>query len=508
MNEGSIEPASSKPNRTPELAACAFFSLFLLAYAGLIALGRWDYDEYKMFYQMRGGWTFLRPRLSWSPRPISEVIYCGYGWLVNHFHRPFIIAFLAFLWTIWIAAGLFTSWQSRRELHRDGALIPALTLMTLSLAGGAATGVLYWPAGAVAYLPTLAATLLLFLQIVDGKLGTRRGRLLAAICLTVAAASSEAGATFVLCYGSIQLLRLIAQGLRRSSWRVGRPMLWHVVPLSIALAVLVSSRLHRFESLDIPPTTAAAVASHPVASLIAGLKDVVAEFAGHGTLGSAIRLRPLQTLAASRFTMEILLFTGIGLYWSRLPRPTPQLTRRILEVVAALLLGCLLTAAAANLQFGYTCCERHQLLRQSWMAMSLAGLAIASGAWAAERQREWLAKHARKAPLLLCLAVLSLWPLGPLVRTYRLYGALVRANRQNFDSGFRGDSTQMSVWILPATGIVGKVSLPSGVFTRPANDVYPFYLLGFFDKERVVICPLDLAASAAGRLPDSTCPNP
>ncbi len=154
--------------------AYSFLSFIVLSYMGLIALGRWQLDEYAEFYKMRDQnlTHYLLERLTWSPRPISEVLYCSYGWMVNHFHHQFIVPILSALWVAFLAAGFLTFWRKRRDGSAEDSwpsLLIALTLVSLFLAGGHTTEVFYWPAGAVAYIPTLAATLLLFLQVIEGR---------------------------------------------------------------------------------------------------------------------------------------------------------------------------------------------------------------------------------------------------------------------------------------------------------------------------------------------------
>ena len=111
----------------------------VLAFFGLIGLGRWQLDEYFDFYGMRSGLPWVLNRLRWSPRPISEPFFLLYGWLVNTLHRPLIIPFLAIFWAVFLFAGLFTFRQLPHLCGwgraRDHLLI-ALTLMALFLAGG------------------------------------------------------------------------------------------------------------------------------------------------------------------------------------------------------------------------------------------------------------------------------------------------------------------------------------------------------------------------------------
>lgn len=497
--------------RVLRAAAYFFLSFIVLSYLGLIVLGRWQLDEYAEFYHMRtrDAQHYLLERLSWSPRPISETLYCLYGWAVNHFHHQFIVPLLGGLWVLFLVAGFLTSWlrsrHSSEEVLWPSSLV-ALTLMALFLAGGHLTEVFYWPAGAVAYLPTLAATLLLFLQVIESQLDSRRGRFIAAICLTVAAGSSEAGAAFVLCYAIIQLFQWARKAAQNRGWS-GGPSLWYTVPLLAASVVLLTVRLNRFRVPEAEKTGAAA--GHPVVSLLIGFKEMAIEIIGRSMLVQTSQARQhsgqwmhlglrlsLEMLAGSRLWMEILLLVGVALCWS-LRRPTQRLVRQILELITAFLVASLFTITAANMHFGSTCCERHELLRESWTTMVLTGVAIIILSRINEPRRQWLARRCSFAPLLLMLAVVSLGCVGPLLRTYKNYSWLRRVNEQNFDSGFQQDKEQMNFSVLPYEGIIGEEPIPSGAYTRPpaitgfSYGVYPYYLLGFFDKQRVVIHSID-----------------
>ena len=131
------------------------------------------------------------------------------------------------------------------------------------------------------------------------------------------------------------------------------------------------------------------------------------------------------------------------------------------------------------------------------MTMVLTGLTIAFLGWIDEDRRQWLLKRIHWSPLPLVLAVVSLGCLGPLFHTYRLYPQLWKANEQNFDSDFRRDKKQMSFSVLPSEGIIIEKPIPLGTYAKPpvltgfSYEVYPFYLLGFFDKQMITIRPFD-----------------
>jgi hypothetical protein len=491
------------------ITACTFLALIILAYAGLISLGRWQLDEYSEFYRMRVAPLDLFGRLRWSPRPISEPLFWMYGWAVNQFHHRLIAPFLGLLWLILLAATLYTPVQRLSERSRRvwPGLLVSLTLVALAVSGGDATEVFYWPAGSVAYIPTLAATLLLFLQTVDGRLNTKQGCILAAVCLIIAAGSSEAGATFVFCYGLIQIFQRIVETWRNRTTANRRPLAWCVVPFTLAGAVLVIVRTNRFHATELAVTHPAL--GHPIRSLIEGAKEMVIEIIGRNMLAntyhqypdphlwfhSGLRL-PFEMLVGSHLWMELLLVISVAFLWSTVERPAKQTVRQILEVCTAFLGAALLTIAAANLHFGVTCCERHELLRESWWNMILVGLAIGGTAWISDMLRQRLARFTSLATLMLPLAVLSLSFTGPLSRTYRNYALLRKATVQNEESSFQKDKDSMLFLVLPEVGVITEEPVPTGTYTNPAEttefniDMYPYYLLRYFEKRTVVIQPL------------------
>jgi hypothetical protein len=65
----------------------------------------------------------------------------------------------------------------------------------------------------------------------------------------------------------------------------------------------------------------------------------------------------------------------------------------------------------------------------------------------------------------------------------------------------------MDFWVLPSGAILKDDPIPTGTYMRPAAiegfgyDVYPDYLLGFFDKQRVRIRSLETGVPTADTAP-------
>ncbi len=465
--------------------AALLTAFVLILYLGLIGLGQWQADEYVDFAALRSkGWRFFYERMLWSPRPVSELLLFIYGWMVNHFHRPLIAPFLAVLWAGFLAAGLATFVQTRGERSRDEnslALIVTLTLMALFLAGGGLTEVFYWPVGAAAYLPTLAATLLFFWQVVYGRLASEQGRALCFIALVVAALSSELGAMFAACFALVQVLSSgIHRWRKHSNPQDSAGLAWWAVPGLLSWAVLFIVWMNRFHQPEPGFTVAAATVGQPLLSSAVALRELGAEMLGR------FPEQP-QTRIAPTLISELLFCLGGGLCWS---------FARFLKfdrvagwrMIAAFLLASWLSLTSSYLHFGTAGGQRHELLRHCWILMSFGGtgalLASPLSRW--RPQARW--KHRVLAPLALVLAVASVWHVREILREYRAYPSIARTIHENFRSGFDATTDQMVYAVAAHRGVMAFAQVEPGFYSRnPANASYPQYILRFFDKRTLIV---------------------
>lgn len=469
--------------------ALAFCAVVVFLYAGLIGSGLWTLDEYAHFSERQlSSWSvFLHSRLLRSPRPISEFVYFIYGSVVEHFHAPLITPFLGILWAVFLFCGLFTFLQKRRAGTRRSEglahLLIALVLMALFLVSGQSFEVFYWPAGAVAYLLTLSATLLLFLQIADGRLHIRAGRLCAGLCLLLAAASSEVGAFFVLTYALLPLLRRLIAALRKHKGDGIGPVLWRAGPGIVAAAVILVVRLNRYYEAELPGLASYPTQGHVMASLQVALKTLILETVGarataHGSIHVGYRI-----------PSEILLVLGVALL-VLVYRRDKEVAGQLLEFSAALMFAAFLTVLAAAWHFGIICCDRHELMRRCWILMSLAGFALAAASYIPPAVARRCRRLSAWAPLLLIFAVLSTWHIRPLLRSYQLYGTLRRINQQNFDAGFRPGDGSMTYLLLPSGGLMYVPIFPPGTYMRGSREfAYPYPMLWFFGKSEMIVRP-------------------
>jgi hypothetical protein len=456
----------------------------IVLYLGLIGLGQWQADEYDNFARLRTrGWRFLFDRLHWSPRPISELILTMYGWTVNQVHQPLIAPFLGLLWIVFIGAGLLGFFQARvKRSYEENwlALVAAAALMASFLVGGGLTEVFYWPVGAGAYLLTLSSSILFFWQAAEGRLATSRGRALSSIALSIAACSSEMGAMLVASYALIKVVEWVIERLTR---RIGRPagtsILWWLLPGLVSLVVLGALGLNRLQQSEPGFTVASSTLGHPLLSVGAAVRGLLSEVSG-----VAPGLRPSRS--TSRLLSEIMMLLGIGLC-RPLNTSSKASAREIGNLVAALLLACLLSLTTTYLHFGTAGGQRHELLRHCWILVAASGTGmLLFGSRVAARVRMW-PKRTIAGPVVLCLAVLVPWHTGELIREYRAYPSIKRVIRENFASGFQRGSDRIIYLLPPNKGVLAFAQIEPGTYTAGSGALYPAYILKFFGKRTLVV---------------------
>ncbi len=493
-------------SRLVPVAASTLLGLVVSAYAGLIPLGRWQLDEYLDFYSTRTEKNYWIGRLAWSPRIISEPIFAAYGWLVNQFHHQFITPLLLLMWLVLFAGAFFTAAQKRDEFRpfEWPRVLLAFALLAIFVSSGGITEAFYWPAGAVPYLLTIAASLLLFLQVIEGELQTKSGRVVASLCLVTAAGSSEAGATFTLCFLLLQTGRWLVE--RRTHRPAGRPFLWCLPPWIVSAFSLVVLRFNRVRNSGGPmQPDNPGYFHHPLGSILSGLREVIYEILGQqliiqlrvSHLGFRALLRAngflLHLAGEAHLWMEVLFFIAVLILWTGLSRLQAPVVRQLWDVIIAMCSAVLITSIASVYQLGIPCCGRHATLRGAWIAMAIAGLAIVLAASLPEVARRGVAQLAWSAPILLLLSVLSLNFLGPLYRTYKSYPVVYRTLTRNAASGFDPSSGSMLFTVIPSGEVISQEWVPLGTFHQVdvtpgfSGALYPLGILKFYEKHVITV---------------------
>ncbi|MGI4977233.1 MAG: hypothetical protein ACRYG6_09850, partial [Janthinobacterium lividum] len=334
----------------PALAA-ACLSALLLAHAGLIVAGQWQGDEWFNFslFRTEGTGFLLHRVLTWSPRPVSELLVFGYARAVDALHRPLVTPVLALLWGALAAcaamllpgAGGGVAWRAR------GLVV--LAVLAFFLLGHQVAEMFYWPMGAAAYVGAIAALTLLVMLVLRGGHLSRGGAVWAAGAMVVAAGSAEVGAMAV---GAAALLLGAAQ-VRERPWRAAVL----AVPLGAALLVLgliLNGRASAGVALGTETAT--------IHALWPSLRAAAAQFA-HETVSLDAYPDGWRGLALGGAT-KLALFLGLralcraGLAGSATPRA------QLWALAASLLAASFLSIAAALWQFGLVCCQRHDSFRQ------------------------------------------------------------------------------------------------------------------------------------------------
>ncbi len=441
------------PRSSPFLPAIgiALCATILALHAGLLPEAHWQGDDFICAaFARAGGWRYLwQARIGgWSPRPLSELLFYGFGRLAAASLQPFTLPFLALLWGMLFATTLVT----RRRGAGPVRILAGLSIACMFLLGHRVAELFFWPAGAVAYLTTLAADSLILFLLVDGRGESLPGVCALSAALAAGAASSESGAIAA-------------------------------VPLAL---VLTATR----------PTPSRMAILLPPALLVAGFvfwvlahhRMVSAEATRHVPLARFWRgLGPMsRTLLADALSLwPAKLCLALGLRWSGvLAAPGTRPRRALLGIAFALLLAACVSIATGFFQFGTSCCERHDSLRQCWIVLALAALAIAS--------TRTVRAATRAGPALLILAcLLGMAPrLSAIASDYRLMPAIVAAQRANWRDGRDRAGADMVFRLPPEASLAGTIGILPGRYREPASHDWTAHgVMQFFGKQRIAILP-------------------
>ncbi len=419
-------------------------------HAALLPEGHWQGDEYitaafARDFHLRYLWA---ARIGgWSPRPFSEIVFYVYVRIATTLKQPVVVPFLALLWTMLAASTLVTK---RRDMRSSLRILIGLALCCMFLLGQKVAEMFYWPAGAVAYISTLAATSLMLFLLADRRTRGLSGVIALSASLAVCAASSESGAL-----AAIPLTFALASAPhRRHAWLILSPLLivgfvfWTLAHHRMASAVHQQTSIrHLLQSF------------RPVPDVL--LHDIFSSWAAK-------------------------LFLVLGLRWcwasAGSTRPHPALP----FYAAALLAGAAATISASYFQTGSLCCERHDTLRQDWIILALAALAIWSTRWPV---RSPVARLGPAAILAACL--IGVMPRLPaFVSDFRLMQSITTVDRGNWRAG-RDMRTRAMVFRLPPRAVItGAVLLPAGQYEEPARDAWFAHgIMQFFGKQKLTILP-------------------
>lgn len=434
-------------------AGIALAVAILGLHAALLPEAHWQGDDficaaYARDFGLRYLW-FARIG-GWSPRPLSELMLYGYDRLAAGLQRPLTVPFLALLWTLLVSTTLVTM---RRDGPAATRILTGLAVACMFLLGHPVAEMFYWPSGAVAYLTTLAATSLALFLLLDERTASLSGMLVMSAALAACAAASEAGAIAA-------------------------------VPLAVGLGVTLPRRQHA--PLLLPPLLVAGFVFWTLAHHRMASPEAIGAASPVSHLARSLRPVPRALLDDLRPVWPARLLLALGLRWCWRPGVTRVSSIALPVFAGALVLAASAVIAAGLFQFGTICCERHDTLRQGWMILALAALAVWSTRWPPRPQ---LARFGPLALILACL--LGLAPrIGLMIRDFHSLHAIVAGNAANWREGRDPGSQAMTFRLPPVAALAGAVGIPVGQYTEPAQTSWTAHgIMNFFGKHRITILP-------------------
>ena len=465
--------------------SCAIPLVILLVtialHFGLVDMGQWAYDEFSIISSYRdNGWTAFSDRLiGWSPRPISELLIWAYACLVNWTHKPLIGVFLGLLWLTLISVPLISFFQIREKFSVDSRRFLSFFtfgLVAFFLLGHGPGALFYSPVVAAAYLTTLSAITLCFLQLALSLTEHRGGRIIAALSLIFAAASSETGAFFVVVFGCLSLTCMFVDKFRDSVYQ--REFLWCLLPTLTGIGVfvlLIRNRVRGQEALF-----ATAEYHNLYMSLKTGLGETVKEYLVNG-----------QRLSTRGVFLGLLLkacfFLGVRYCWLSSGIKVPR--RQVLMVFALSIVATTYFSVAAS-YYGYGGLTNpwHQELRQCLVMLFIATVALFSCHYHVPfcdlRRTEWL------GGIFVFIALILVVPgrFDALIHDYRNYPVCIENRNKSWNSGL-SDGNAM-IWLSSPKGQVANTLLfTPGIYNLESKAPGVLDIMHFFRKERLEICP-------------------
>jgi hypothetical protein len=422
--------------------------MVILVHAGLLVRSHWQGDEYLVVARLREeGWHSVLLRYwGWSGRIVSDVLFGIYGAAVNVVHRPLAVWCDALLWVLLLAFCLSPAWLGHL-VFRWRRMAMAFALLALFLLGHGVNEVFYWPAAALAYVPTLAGSAMLFWCVVDGMEKRRFG---VAAALVLIGGSSEVGLFLAGAFAGLVILRVVFGGARVSLADVVCVLPGMAVALLDAFVVM-RSRVQVAGALG----GGSATFHHAAASLVAAAPAYFLDaFAGEA--GAAVW--PAALAHAVGYVL-----VAVGARWCLALGPRIAVRGPYLPVLAgALVLAGFASEAAAFYQFGEACCERHETMRQCFLFLAFAS----AGAWWGMVSPPEFGIGARwgSAPLLVAVVLMGAPRLPEILAEYRLIPRVLTARTLTWRSGL-------------GAGNMVFVNEPDGILILGAGLPLGFYKL-------------------------------
>lgn len=439
---------------------------------GLLTRGSWGGDEYKTIGLYRDhGTGYLWFRFStWSPRPLSEALIWLYATAVIEFMRPLIVPALAVFWFAAIASiapALYRAEPGELGPHALGAM----AILVMIILGRRVAAVFYWPFGAVAYVPVIAACLFLLFVLANERARHKAGGIVLSLFLIAAAWSSEAGALLVLiCSAAMMILPAVVGHRDRGYLAVWIP------PLLASLLVIGMVVSNNRASTSAFAMGYDAIYHHTFASLAAALTRFVPEFVSWD--GETFDARHLIRGAV----VKLLFFVGVHFCWVRSDPAAKPRGPGMPIFAASIVIAAFGMLVASFREFGGPCCSQHVFLRQSLELIALAAVAMwIPPLFAISRNRRLIAAS---AALVLAAGVMLNVRRKDIEEGYRFYGESARARAWTWESGF-SDGPAMTLYQPFSSGLFPP-QIPPGLQTS-SDNWWTEAVLIFFHKQSVLV---------------------
>ncbi len=421
--------------------------LTLVLYGVLTPEGRWQGDEYAIGEAIRAtGFHVATTRiLSWSPRPVGEVLGVLYLRVVDWLGTPLVAPFLLLLW----GSGLLALYWAARTARQSSPLLVAVAVLAMSLLLAGQAQMFYWPMAAASYVPcwaALGAMSLLCRQEMTDRPWT------VACVLVIAAWSQEAGALTV---AAFSLCMMVFHVRRRP-----RMALVMVLPLLASLFVLYTGATHRLGSRGDVLDSSSGLGGHWIACIVHAVPLFLRELV-------SVPDMPLWIgVPAKLLLLVALVRVGAGRF------PSPQAWLWSL----ALLASAYGTIVLSCYEFGFLCCERHMNFRAAQYLFVV--LVLGQGFGAARQER------VRFAAMSLALSLLLVGRLPALHHDMALWGRVLGAQGTSWEEG-RSSAPSMTLRMPPPGRITNGIAFPTGSFDRAQAPWWGMAVLNYFHKEHV-----------------------
>jgi hypothetical protein len=393
------------------------------------------------------------------------------------------------LWLTLISAPLISYLQIRASYSEESRrptvslFLFAFAPIALFLLGHSPGELFYWPMGAAAYLTTLSAITLCFLQVAFNLTEHNAGRVITSLSLIFAAGSSETGAFFAVVFGCLSLTGMAVDMFRGSFSR--RKIFWCLVPALIGMGVFALFVQHRVQSQAAAFPTAAYHSLYLSAK--AGLGQTLKD---HLVTGQRLSTRGVFL----GVLLKVCFCLGIRYSWLssgiRLPR------RQVLILFSLSLFATTYFSVAAS-YYGYGGITNqfeegeghgywHEELRQCLVMLVVATVGVFSCHY-----RPWILDIRRVECLGGIFVLGTLILVVPrrctaLIHDYRNYSVCIESRNKSWDSGL-SDGNAM-IWFSPPKGQVTNTFLfLPGTYDSEAKHTEYVYIMQFFGKERLEI---------------------